>query len=89
MTKSTPRKLEYQKAYNARPEEVAKRVKNNAARQAAIKAGTVRVGDGKDIAHKKSLENGGDNTKGNTMVQDRSTNRGWRKGSGSYNPDKK
>ena len=88
MTKSTPRKLEYQKAYNARPEEVAKRVKNNAARRDAIKAGTVAKGDGKDVAHKKSLENGGGNGNGNTKVQDRSKNRAWRKGSGSYNPDK-
>ena len=88
MTKSTKRKLEYQKAYNARPEEVAKRVKNNAARREAIKEGRARVGDGKDVAHKKSLENGGGNAKGNTVVQDRATNRGWRRGSGSYNPDK-
>lgn len=88
MTQSTKRKLEYQKAYNARPEEVAKRVKNNAARREAIATGKARVGDGKDVAHKKSLENGGGNGKGNTVVQERATNRGWRKGSGSYNPDK-
>lgn len=88
MTQSTKRKLEYQKAYNARPEEVAKRVKNNAARREAIASGRARVGDGKDVAHKKSLENGGGNGKGNTTVQERATNRGWRKGSGSYNPDK-
>lgn len=88
MTKSTKRKLEYQKAYNARPEEVAKRVKNNAARREAIKDGKAQVGDGKDVAHKKSLENGGGNTKDNLAVQDRKTNRGWRRGSGSYNPDK-
>jgi hypothetical protein len=88
MTKSTPRKLEYQKSYNARPEEVAKRVKNNAARREAIKDGKAKVGDGKDVAHKKSLENGGGNHKANVAVQDRATNRGWRKGSGSYNPDK-
>lgn len=88
MTKSTKRKLEYQKAYNARPEEIAKRVKNNAARRDAMKSGLVHKGDGKDVAHKKSLENGGGNTKGNLSVQDRATNRGWRKGSGSYNPDK-
>lgn len=88
MKKSTPRKLEYQKAYNARPEEIAKRVKNNAARREAIKAGKAKVGDGKDVAHKKSLENGGGNHKSNLKVEDRSTNRGWRKGSGSYNPDK-
>jgi hypothetical protein len=88
MPASSKRKLEYQKAYNARPEEVAKRVKNNAARREAIKDGKARVGDGKDVAHKKSLENGGGNRKSNVAVQDRSTNRGWRKGSGSYNPDK-
>lgn len=88
MTKSTKRKLEYQKAYNARPEEVKKRVANNAARREAIKEGRAKVGDGKDVAHKKSLENGGTNAKGNLVVQDRTTNRGWRKGSGSYNPDK-
>jgi len=85
---STKRKLEYQKAYNARPEEVAKRVKNNAARREAMRDGKVSVGDGKDVAHKKSLKNGGGNHKSNLMVTDRSTNRGWRKGSGSYNPDK-
>lgn len=88
MLKSTPRKLEYQKAYNARPEETAKRVKNNAARREAIKDGKAKVGDGKDVAHKKSLENGGGNHKSNVTVQERATNRGWRKGSGSYNPDK-
>lgn len=88
MATSTKRKLEYQKAYNARPEEVAKRVKNNAARREAIKEGKARVGDGKDVAHKKSLENGGTNASSNLTVQDRKTNRGWRRGSGSYNPDK-
>jgi hypothetical protein len=88
MVTSTKQKLEYQKAYNARPEEVAKRVKNNAARREAMKDGKARVGDGKDVAHKKSLENGGGNGKDNTAVQARATNRGWRKGSSSYNPDK-
>jgi hypothetical protein len=88
MPKSSPAKLRFQKEYNARPEEVAKRVKNNAARREAIKDGRARVGDGKDVAHKKSLENGGGNHKSNLKVEDRSTNRGWRKGSGSYNPDK-
>lgn len=89
MTKSTPHKLAYQKAYNAQPEQVAKRVKNNAARREAIREGRAHVGDGKDVAHKKSLENGGTNAASNLTVQDRGTNRGWRKGSASYNPDKK
>lgn len=88
MTKSTKQKLEYQKAYNARPEEVDKRVKNNAARRAAMAKGLVKKGDGKDVSHKKSLENGGGNDSDNLKVEDRAKNRNWRKGSGSYNPDK-
>lgn len=88
MATSSKQKLAYQKEYNARPEEVAKRVKNNAARREAIKEGRVKVGDGKDVAHVVALANGGSNTKGNTKVQDQKTNRGWRRGSGSYNPDK-
>lgn len=87
-TKSTPAKLAYQKEYNARPEEVAKRVKNNAARASMIKAGKVKVGDGKDVDHKKPLENGGGNTPGNLRVTSEKENRGWRAGSGSYNPGK-
>lgn len=84
MVTSTAGKLAYQKAYNARPEMVKRREANNAARQAAIKAGDAHVGDGKDIGHKKALDNGGTNAKGNTMVQDRKSNRGWRKGESGY-----
>ena len=87
MATSSKSKLDYQRAYNARPEETAKRVLNNSARQAAIKAGKVSVGDGKDIAHIKSLENGGGNTPGNTKVQSAAKNRSWRKGQSGYNPD--
>lgn len=79
MTKSTPTKLAYQKAYNAKPENIEKRVLNNAARREAIADGKVKKGDGKDVAHVKPLDKGGKNTPGNTKVQDASTNRGWRK----------
>lgn len=84
MPQSSKAKLAYQKEYNARPEMVNRREKNNAARQAAIKAGDARVGDGKDIGHKVALDNGGTNAKGNTAVQDRASNRGWRKGESGY-----
>ena len=84
MPKSSPAKLAYQKAYNARPENVKRREENNAARREAMKAGLVHKGDGKDIAHKVALDNGGGNTKGNTKVQDASENRGWRKGQKGY-----
>jgi hypothetical protein len=78
MTKSSPAKLAYQKAYNARPENVKKRVLNNAARREAMEKGLVRKGDGKDVDHKRMLDEGGGNTKGNLRVQDASTNRAWR-----------
>ena len=88
MPESSKKKLAYQKAYNARPEEVDKRVKNNQARAEAIKAGKVKVGDGKDVDHIKPLENGGGNAPGNTRVTTEKTNRGWRKGQSGYNPGK-
>lgn len=78
MPKSTPQKLSYQKAYNARPAEIAKRAQNNAARADAIKSGKASVGDGKDVAHIKALSNGGTNAPGNLKVQSRAKNRGWR-----------
>lgn len=84
MTKSSPAKLAYQKTYNAKPANVDKRVMNNQARAEAIKGGRAKVGDGKDVAHRRALDNGGTNTKGNTMAQDRATNRGWRKGESGY-----
>ncbi len=79
MPKSSKTKLAYQKEYNARPENVAKRVKNNAARREAIREGEARVGDGKDIDHKVPLDKGGTNDKDNTRVRNRTSNRGWRR----------
>lgn len=80
MPKSTPVKLRYQKEYNARPENVNKRERNNAARREAIREGKARVGDGKDVDHKRPLRKGGSNADSNLRVVDRSDNRGWRKG---------
>lgn len=83
MPKSSPAKLKFQKEYNARPENVAKRVKNNAARRELMKEGLVRKGDGKDVAHERMLDKGGGNERSNLRVQDRSKNRAWRKNNGS------
>lgn len=82
MPKSTPGKLAYQKAYNARPDIVNRREDNNAARAAMMKKGLVKKGDGKDVAHITALDNGGSNTPGNLKVAPASKNRGWRKASG-------
>lgn len=84
MPKSSKAKLAYQKAYNARPEMVNRREANNAARRAAIRAGTAKVGDGKDIAHEVPLDRGGNNSPSNLHPEDRSKNRGWRKGRKGY-----
>lgn len=79
MTKSTKAKLAYQKAYNAKPENVKKREKNNQARAIAMKKGIVKKGDGIDIDHKKMLDQGGTNDPSNLRPLDASANRGWRK----------
>lgn len=79
MTKSSEKKLAYQKAYNARPENVEKRVKNNAARKEAMASGKVHKGDGKDVDHKRPLDQGGGNNADNLRVVDAAQNRGWRK----------
>lgn len=87
MTKSSAQKLKYMAEYQKKPENVEKRVQRNAARREAIAEGRARVGDGKDIGHKKALDNGGSNAKSNTAVESRSGNRGWRagnKGKNSY-----
>lgn len=64
--------------YDARPENVKKRAKNNAARREMEKEGRVRKGDGKDVDHKRPLRSGGSNARSNLRVVDKSTNRGWR-----------
>ena len=86
MPKSTPHKLAYQKRYNARPEMVKRREKNNAARQQLIREGKAHVGDGKDVGHKRPLDRGGSNARTNLEMQSRKENRGWRRGESGYRP---
>ena len=78
-------KREYQ-TYHAKPEQKENRAARNAARRTLEAEGRVKKGDGKDVAHKKALANGGTNSKANLEVQDRATNRGWRKGQSGYKP---
>jgi hypothetical protein len=68
------------RTYNARPENIAKRSKNNQARAEMEKAGKVHKGDGKDVDHIKPLRSGGSNTKGNLRAIPKGRNRGWRDG---------
>lgn len=57
------------------PKEKKKRAARNKARAAAIKRGTARKGDGKDVGHKKPLKRGGSTKLSNTRVQSRKSNR--------------
>lgn len=86
MNKGGAKKAAYDKAYNAKPEEVANRVKRNQARAKLEKAGKVTKGDGKDVDHKTPLKRGGSNGTDNLAVKTQTANRGWRKGKSSYNP---
>ena len=76
----TPAMKKADAEYQARPEQVAKRVARNKARRQAIKAGEVKKGDGKDVHHKKMLDGGGSNKKSNLTVEPAKENRAWRKG---------
>lgn len=59
-------------------------------RRAAVKAGTVSPGDGKDVAHKKAMSKGGSKTAAsNLKVQDASKNRGHGMGRNGTKPSKK
>ena len=75
----TPGQIKRKNAgYDARPENVKKRMMNNQARAIMAKEGKVKKGDGKDVDHKKPLREGGGNKRSNLRVQTASKNRAWR-----------
>lgn len=78
MPQSPKRKAEYDRAYNARPEQKKKRAMRNAARRKLMEEGVVRKGDGKDVDHKRMLKDGGSNARSNLRVVSKEENRGWR-----------
>lgn len=84
--KGGPKKAAYDKAYNARPEQVKKRMERNRARAALMREGVVKKGDGKDVDHKVPLDRGGSNARSNLRVTSQKKNRGWRRGKSGYNP---
>lgn len=49
----------YDKAYQAKPEQVKKRVTRNRDRTKALREGRVKKHDGKDVHHPKGAANGG------------------------------
>ena len=66
--------------YQGTEEQKKKRAKRNAARRKAAKAGKVRKGDGKDVAHRKAMDKGGKNSDG-TRVESKSKNRSFKRDS--------
>lgn len=81
MNKGGPKKAAYDKAYNARPDQVKKRTMRNTARREYEKANG-DLPSSVDVDHKKMLDSGGTNAKKNLRAVDQKTNRGWRKGNG-------
>lgn len=69
-TKKRDYKKEYQD-FHSKPEQI----KNRAARNKARKEMGLKVGDPREVDHKKPLSKGGSNNKSNLRVVSRSTNR--------------
>lgn len=76
-------KKEYRE-YHSKPAQKKRRAARNKARRIMEREGKVRKGDGKDVAHKKSLKSGGTSARKNLKVSSRKANRGWRKGKSGY-----
>ena len=74
---ATPARQRAQAKYNSKPEQKKRRAKRNAARRAMIKAGKVRKGDGKDVAHLDN--NPRNNSSKNLAVQSRAKNRSFKR----------
>lgn len=74
---NTPARQRAQAKYNAKPEQKKRRAKRNAARRKLIKAGKVRKGDGKDVAHKDN--NPHNNSMRNLLVQPPKRNRSFKR----------
>lgn len=78
MNKGGKAKAAYDKAYNAKPDQLKKRAERNAARREYEKEHG-NLPSNVDVDHKKMLDSGGSNAKSNLRAVDQKTNRGWRK----------
>ena len=68
--------------YNSKPKQRKQRSERTLARDAAIKDGRARRGDGKDLDHIVPLSKGGSNSRSNTRMVSQSANRSF-----ARNPD--
>lgn len=83
MNKGGPKKAAYDKAYNARPDQVAKRVQRNQARK-AYEAKHGDLPSTTDVDHKRMIKDGGTNAPSNLRAVPEEKNVGWRKGRKGY-----
>ena len=72
-------KREYQ-TFHADPAQKKNRAARNAARAKMMKKGKVKKGDGKDVAHVKAFDKGGNNGTG-LKVESKSKNRSFKRDS--------
>ena len=72
-------KREYE-TYQGSEQQKKNRAARNTARAKMTKAGKVHKGDGKDVAHVKAFDKGGDNKTG-LRVESKSTNRSFKRDS--------
>lgn len=75
--KNTPARQRAQAKYNKKPIQKKRRAQRNAARRKMMKAGKVRKGDGKDVAHKNN--NTANNSASNLAVQSKAKNRSFKR----------
>lgn len=74
---ATPARQRAQAKYNSKPEQKKRRAQRNAARRKMMKAGKVRKGDGKDVAHLDN--NTANNSRRNLAVQSKAKNRSFKR----------
>jgi hypothetical protein len=79
VNKGGPKKAAYDKAYNARPEQVKNRVQRNQARK-AYEAKHGDLPSTVDVDHKRMIKDGGTNAPSNLRAVPEKVNVGWRKG---------
>lgn len=83
MADNWPHRAAYMKAYNARPEQVKKRMQRNRARREYEQL----FGDlpsNVDVHHKRMIKEGGSNARSNLQASPVGKNRAWRKGHSGY-----
>jgi len=81
MAKKRVRNYQKENEYKKRPEQIAARVKRNAARRLLIREGVVKKGDGTHVNHIVALSKGGSNDRKNLSVRDGKKNSSYARNS--------